>query len=228
MVTVDQYGTAAPRDVNNRIAVFAGGATGDATPTATIQESSTGLFYRWGGIAVDAAGRLYVGSQRYSVIASGPYTILVYAAEATGKAMPTATIGIAGPELSAYPRGFALDAVGRLYVAKRGVVDGSGSVLVYAVDPTWHLTLTAVIAGSHTGLFDPTGGIALDTAGRLYIVNGGASPACPAPCVPPSITVYPAGATGDATPTATIVGSNTGLKGAPRTAACYDTCRSRR
>ena len=118
------------------------------------------------------------------MIASGPYTILVYAAEATGKAMPTATIGIAGPELSAYPRGFALDAVGRLYVAKRGVVDGSGSVLVYAVDPTWHLTLTAVIAGSHTGLFDPTGGIALDTAGRLYIVNGGVSPALPGPLRP--------------------------------------------
>ena len=44
-------------------------------------------------------------------------------------------------------------------------------------------------------------GIALDGAGNIYVTNFSGN----------SITVYPAGASGNATPTATIVGGNTGL-----------------
>jgi len=55
----------------------------------------------------------------------------------------------------------------------------------------------ATIAGVNTGLF-PTG-IALDGAGNIYVANQG------------SITVYAAGASGNATPIATIAGVNTGL-----------------
>src|SRR5207249_8412524 len=57
----------------------------------------------------------------------------------------------------------------------------------------------AAIAGGNTGLNGPFG-IALDGAGNIYVSNGGNS-----------ITVYAAGASGDATPTATIAGGNTGL-----------------
>jgi len=57
----------------------------------------------------------------------------------------------------------------------------------------------ATIAGSNTGLQEPIG-IALDGAGNIYIANALSN----------TITVYAAGASGNATPTATI---NTGLNG---------------
>ncbi len=61
-----------------------------------------------------------------------------------------------------------------------------------------------VLAGGNTELTDPAG-IALDGAGKIYVANPGNL----------SITVYAAGASGDATPIATIRGSNTGLTGGP-------------
>ncbi len=54
--------------------------------------------------------------------------------------------------------------------------------------------------GSTAGLSAPAG-IALDVAGRLYVANWCAN----------SITVYSAGATGNASPVTTIGGSNAGL-----------------
>src|SRR2546422_5515094 len=58
---------------------------------------------------------------------------------------------------------------------------------------------TATITGSNTGLSQPEG-IAFDAAGDLYGANVSNN----------SITVYAAGATGDAPPPATIAGRNTG------------------
>src|SRR3989442_13272946 len=50
-------------------------------------------------------------------------------------------------------------------------------------------------------------GIARDAAGNLYVVNSWSSSGST------SITVYAAGASGNATPSATITGNNTGLSG---------------
>jgi len=58
----------------------------------------------------------------------------------------------------------------------------------------------ATIAGANTGLSFPYG-IAVDGAGNIYATNP----------IGNSITVYAAGANGNATPTVTIAGSNTGL-----------------
>jgi hypothetical protein len=44
--------------------------------------------------------------------------------------------------------------------------------------------------------------VAVDGTGKMYVVNNGNS-----------ITVYAAGASGDVTPSATISGASTGLKG---------------
>jgi hypothetical protein len=60
-----------------------------------------------------------------------------------------------------------------------------------------------MVAGPHTGLVNPTD-VAADAGGNVYVVNNGASPF--------SITVYAAGATGDAAPVRTIAGSATGLE----------------
>src|SRR5439155_1725331 len=64
---------------------------------------------------------------------------------------------------------------------------------------------TATIAGGNTGLIGPFA-VALDGAGNIYAVNGISINAARA-----SITVYAAAASGNATPTATIAGDNTGL-----------------
>ena len=177
------------------ITVYAAGATGNATPTATIAGSSTGLNGPV-AIALDGAGRLYVAN--LTLPNSSVQTITVYAAGATGNATPTATIAGSNTGLSD-PFGIALDAAGRLYVANYGVAEGPGSITVYAAGATGNATPTATIAGSNTGLNGP-GAIALDAAGQLYVANWAGT-----------ITVYAAGATGNATPTATIAGSNTGL-----------------
>lgn len=72
---------------------------------------------------------------------------------------------------------------------------------MYAAGATGDAVPTVTIAGSHTGLDAPQG-LALDPAGGLYVVNN------PEPYRDPSITVYAAGATGDATPSGTIVGGD--------------------
>src|SRR2546427_8678105 len=64
------------------ITVYAAGASGNATPTATIAGDNTGLFGPV-GIALDGAGNIYVTSGN---------SIMVYAAGASGNAPPTATI----------------------------------------------------------------------------------------------------------------------------------------
>lgn len=127
-------------------------------------------------------------------------TVTVYAAGATGNASPSNTItlpsGAGGPS---NPFGVARDAAGQLYVA------GGNSILIYAAGATGNAPPTATIAGSNTGLSGPRG-IALDAAGQLYVANSACSPP---PCG--SVTVYASGATGNATPTRTIAGSNTAL-----------------
>ena len=66
-----------------------------------------------------------------------------------------------------------------------------------------------MLTGANTGLNRPFD-LAFDGAGRLYVANYGAN----------TITVYAAGATGNATPTASISGANFGL-GAPRALAIF-------
>src|SRR2546427_70484 len=125
-------------------------------------------------------------------------SMAVYAAGAGGNAAPAATIagGNAGLN-SAF--GIALDGAGNIFVTNQG----SNSITVYAAGASGNATPTATIAGGNTGLHSPAG-IALDGAGNIYVTNVSL-------ISPNSITVYAAGASGDATPTATIAGVNTGL-----------------
>src|SRR5437016_7438106 len=168
------------------ITVYAAGASGNATPVATIAGGNTGLSLPF-GVALDGAGKIYVTN-------SGGSSITVYAAGASGNATPAATIAGVNTGLG-FPLGIALVASATIY---RSEVFGS-SITVYAAGASGNATPTATIAGGNTGLGSPAG-IALDGAGNIYVANSGGS-----------ITVYAAGASGNATPTATIAGSNTGL-----------------
>src|SRR6266571_2697869 len=105
------------------ITIYAGSATGNATPTATVGGGNTGLSNPW-GIVTDAAGRLYVTN---SYCSGDTGRITVYAAGATGNAPPVATIAGSNTGLSV-PTGIALDATGRLFVAN----SFGNSVTVYA------------------------------------------------------------------------------------------------
>src|SRR6266581_804323 len=169
------------------ITVYAPGASGNATPSTTIAGSNTGLSWPW-GIARDAAGNLYVANSWSS---SGSTSITVYTAGATGNAAPIATIAGANTGLSG-PTGLAFDPAGRLYVT-----NDAGSVTVYAAGASGNVAPIATIGGSsstdNTGLNYPVG-IARDRAGRLYVTNPG----------PNTVTVFAAGASGNATPATTI------------------------
>src|SRR5207247_143786 len=142
------------------------------------------------------------GGQALYVVNSGANSVAAYAPGASGDAAPTAVIhggshtGLNGPP------GSALDAAGNIY----GANYYGSSITVYAPGASGNATPTTTIAGSNTGLSWPWG-IARDAAGNLYVVNSWSSSGST------SITVYAAGASGNATPSATITGNNTGLSG---------------
>lgn len=70
------------------VTVYAPGATGNVTPIAKIQGASTNLDRPW-GIALDAAGRMYVSN---TALTSHQYRITVYASNANGDVAPLSTL----------------------------------------------------------------------------------------------------------------------------------------
>src|SRR5205807_825576 len=143
-------------------------------------------------IARDGAGNIYVAIP-------GQESIVVYAAGASGNATPTVTIAGGNTGLNA-PFGIAVDGAGNIYVANIG----NNSITVYAAGASGNATPTATIAGGNTGLNSPLR-IALDGAGNGDGANERGNVGAG------SITVYAAGASGNAPPTATIAGGNTEL-----------------
>jgi sugar lactone lactonase YvrE len=190
-IYVANFGTATPATAS--ITIYAPGASGDATPTATIAGSNTGLSTPQ-GIAVDAAGIIYVAND----FIGGPASrITVYAPGASGNATPDRSIS-GGLDR---PRGIAVDAVGNIYVTN----EEADNVTVYAAGANGLTTPIARIEGLNAGLFAP-GGIVLDAAGSIYVTSIGSGPPVPA-----SVRVFAPGANFDATPTVVIAGANTGL-----------------
>ena len=177
---------------SNLVTVYATGATGDVVPAVAIEGSNTGLNVPR-GIARDAAGNLYVANY-------GSNAITVFAPGASGNATPIRTIAGASTLLNGL-EGIAVDGAGSLYVA-----DQTGSrILVFGAGADGNVAPIRTIAGSCTGLHRPMG-LALDGTGNLYAANLGAdTPGTN------SVTVYAAGASGNATPVSIIAGGNTRL-----------------
>jgi hypothetical protein len=178
------------------LAVYADSVTGNAAPIRTIPDIDGGR-HSTGGLAVDAAGRLYLATTRAGGDTTGD-TINVFAASASGSAAPLYTIAGTNTGLNV-PGGIAVDAGGRLYVANYG----GSTVTVYAPGASGNAAPVTTIAGIHTGLNSPAY-IALDRFGRLYVLN----------IVIISnqahyhVTTFSATAAGDASPTATLTGGN--------------------
>ena len=189
------------------ITIYAKGSNGNAAPTATIGGSSTGLSAPE-GIALDSTtGNIYVADYGDGNYGSGRVLVFPPLGSSTGplNEAPTATIYGSNTGLD-YAVGIALDSSRNIYVAD----PGNESVFVYpALGSSTGLLNElpiATISGANTGLNLP-GGMALDSSGKIYVADNGAT----------SVFVYPAlgSSTGllNEFPTATISGSNTGLNG---------------
>jgi sugar lactone lactonase YvrE len=174
----------------NAITIYAAGAIGNAIPVATIAGPHTGLQLPI-ALAFDATGRLYVANRT-------GFSVTVYAPRATGDAAPAATI--AGPNTGLHvPEALAIDGAGRLYVANLS----GNTIAIFDPRATGNVTPAALIAGPDTELSAPFG-LAFDGTGRLYVAG--------APNVNTNfISVYPAGATGNAAPIAAILGAHTAV-----------------
>jgi hypothetical protein len=181
------------------VTVYAAGANGNVFPIRTISGPKTMMIYP-SGIARGADHDTYVTNFNYG---SRLGFVTVYAPSANGNAAPIRTISGSNTQLT-YPNGPELDASGELYVADR-----IGAVEVYANGANGNVAPIRRIAGGNTRLDIPFD-VAVDGAGELYVAN---SRFCPrGHCSGADlVTVYAAGANGNATPIRTISGSNTGL-----------------
>jgi hypothetical protein len=178
--TVIVYPITANGNYNPGTNIIVGPSTGVLSPT---------------GIALDSTSNIYVTNL-------GNSSVTVYAAGSAGNVAPMATISGANTGLL-NPTGIALDSANRIYVAN-GLNTTTPSVTVYAAGANGNVAPIATIAGSNTGLADPSG-IAVDAVGRIYVGNENS------PSFNGIVTVYAAGANGNVAPIRTIAGSNTGF-----------------
>jgi sugar lactone lactonase YvrE len=183
----------------NTITVYAvhggaGGAPslGNLTPARTITGTDTGLSSPT-ALAIDSAGHLWVAN-------AGNSTLTEYPAGAGGNATPLATVAGASTFLK-FPQALTIDSSGHLIAANTF----GESVTQYPPGSTGNAFPSAQTTGPATQLDFPDG-LDVDSSNRLYVANqfGG-------PTQTGSLTVYAAGANGNATPLAVITGSNTGL-----------------
>lgn len=180
---------------------FVGADAGSHGFAVTFENPLTQTLTATDAITSSIRGSAMVNVTRTLYVANAiNFTVTGYAAGTTGNAAPALAIVGLNTTID-WPLGIARDATGKVYVVNHG----TNSITVYAPGATGDATPVATIMGANTGLDSPLG-LALDAAGRLYVVNYNPNTRAA------SITVYAAGATGNATPVATIAGSNTGLK----------------
>lgn len=188
--------------------VFPPGAKGNVAPRRVINTAIEGL---GGGIAVDTQGDVFVPDESDD-------SVLEYGPRAAGNAPPIATIS--GPSTGfgfavgqGSPLAVALDQAGNvnvLMVVWQTSVNAS-QISVFAAGVNGNVAPTRVIAGSLTGLYSSRA-LAVDAQGTTYVANIASAPSCPASFPPGnSVTVYPAGSSGNVAPSAVITRGDTGL-----------------
>jgi len=186
------------------VTVYSPGATGDAAPARVISGGRTGLT-RPGGLAVDAAGILYVANAGVSGAGSsilGQDRVLVFAAGAKGDVAPLRYI----TNDIVTPKAVAFDVRGFVYVSNYGaMVNAPNSITVYKPGASADATPVRAITGSRTTLDTPLG-LAIGPHGDVFVVNSGR-----VNMGIDSIIIFAPGANGNATPERTITGDKTDL-----------------
>ena len=203
-------------------------SNGNVPPTANITGPATGISQPT-GVAVDSSKNIYVLNFAAGFADNG--AVGVFTAGSNGNVAPIATITGPDTELcTSDGPGVAVDSGANIYVAndvQYFCFDGGenlipDSITVYPAGSNGDAVPSAIITGPDTGLDNPNG-VAVDSAGTLYVTNFGTfieidsggeySTAAPGgdPPIFDSVTVYPPGSNGDQVPSATIIGPNTGL-----------------
>ena len=214
-----------PETYPGRINVYAAGSKGNIAPVSVIEGNRTRL-ENPNAVTLDSSGKIYVTDSGDEEIESkSPPRVMVYSAESKGNVAPITTISGERTDLW-FPYGIALDASGKIYVTNNTEGERFGApnddyenrVTVYPAGARGNIAPVTRIAGSATGIGQPQG-ITVDSSDRIYVTNE---------CVRKSegdphkslkdqlrcwqsVTVYPAGASGDASPIATILGAQTDL-----------------
>lgn len=183
----DRYLTAS---TGKSVTVHAAGATGNASPERRLVGAAT-TFDGPRGVAVDAAGRIYVSD----VAGADTAKVAVFAPGADGNVAPERTItgNLTGLD---FVDGLGLDSGGRLYVANRD----SDSVAVFAPGATGNVSPLRTIAGPATGLDDPRD-ILVEPDGTLHVVSQGNE----------RLLTFAPGASGNVAPLRSIAGPATTL-----------------
>jgi 6-phosphogluconolactonase (cycloisomerase 2 family) len=132
---------------NGSVTVYAAGANGNVAPIRRISGSNTGLVQPT-NVALDANRNVYVTNSGYL---SGPYSVTVYAAGATGNVAPIRTIEGSQTGLN-QPNAVALSASGNIFVTNYN----ADSVTVYAAGANGNVAPIRAISGPNTEL-SPTG-----------------------------------------------------------------------
>jgi sugar lactone lactonase YvrE len=153
--------------VSTLAGVLAGGGPEGAGDTVSLGVPS--------GVAVDRDGNVYVADGSVSIrrITPGGY-VTVLAGEPGGGGSHGSADGVGRGARFNFPRGVAVDAVGRVYVADRG------NYTIRRITPTGVVTTVAGVAGAR-GATDGVGaaarflspvGVAIDTDGNLLVADG--------------------------------------------------------
>jgi len=190
-------------DPANEIAIYAAGASGSATPAATlVADKSSGTTIFPAAMAFDPSGELVTYGATNIDGNSAADSVLTYAAGAQGAVAPADGFHFTSPFLH-YPgvTGLAIDKAGNFYVAgtlKTFLSPQSGVFVVAAADRSNPAVTAARVLpwDDGTGLFaGEAGEIALDSSGEIYIANFTVSSSgCQA-----QSNVYAGGATGGTT-----------------------------
>ena len=161
-------------------------------------------------VAVDSAGKLYVGGQTFATGNTGLDTaqVLVYAAGASGTAQPLATLVLPGL-FNNILADVEVDAVGNIYVLA-DVAIGTGAagrvysgITVFAPTATGYTT-ARTLAGPSTQI-QAMNEMAVSPTGTIYVTGG------PNGQTPEPILIFNAGVSGDAAPNGVISGDMTTL-----------------
>jgi RHS repeat-associated protein len=157
-------------------ATAASGSSGDGGPAAVA------LLDRPSGVAVDAAGNIYIAdttNNRIQEVAAASGTMSTVAGSATGASGSSGDGGPAASALLNAPAGVAVDRAGNIYIADttnnriQEVAAGSGTMSTIAGSATGASGSSGDGGPAASALLNAPRGAAADAAGNLYIADTG-------------------------------------------------------
>jgi hypothetical protein len=200
----------------NYVARYAPNASGNTAPeemiTGATLPGGVNQILQVSAVAVGTSGQIYVVNGNAVLPPGINGQILIFPAGAQNVATPVGVLEGTQTQLAG-PVGIVLAGDGTLYVSNEGADSSTfdGSITVYAPGAQGNAAPTRVISGQNTGLVDPVG-MALDSAGYLYVANGYFVPDQMDNndfTLTGEVLVFAPGASGDVAPVRTISGSKT-------------------